>query len=148
MKTSEFKRAMGNLGYMNVTNNKNDIQVYSYRNMGRGNGEIIWVSGRDRADFRFYYDGQNLNDEALKQASKTAIEYAFTPIDEREDVPKKYAIHLFSGDKGYLNYGKRHGYLTNDNTDTWSGNYQCLFTEQEYNETTVFVPADPLEAEK
>lgn len=59
------------------------------------------------------------------------IKYAMTPLDEREDT-KKYLVHLFPDEEGYLNLDISSDELALSDSENMGG-YQTEFTEKEYN---------------
>ena len=77
------------------------------------------------------YKGYNDN-PAASAVLRMLIEYAMTPLDEREDT-NKYLVHLFPGEAGYLNLDISSDDLAlNDRSNTVG--YHTEFTENEYKE--------------
>lgn len=141
MKTSEFKKKIAALGMT--------IEEHDSINPGSAQGEchsmcLVTQGGlapvasvETKRTFgidtkwRLFED---LSDNLQKDIYKLLVEYAATPIAEREDEPKKYAIRLLSGDTGYLNYNKDTSLcLDTAGIESNWGPYECFFTEQEYN---------------
>lgn len=77
------------------------------------------------------YKGYNDN-PAASAVLQMLIEYAMTPLDEREDT-NKYLVHLFPGEEGYLNLDISSDDLALTDRDNMVS-YHTEFTEKEYNE--------------
>lgn len=130
MKTSEFKREIEALGFYVETHKYDYMKIFTdcdYDNYFLAVGSLFIGD----LEVENEYLGET---EKYAKAVKLAVDYAFTPLKERKDEPKKYAIRLFSGDTGYLNYNKDTSLCidTAGIESNW-GPYQCFFTEQEYN---------------
>ena len=76
------------------------------------------------------YKGYNEKQEP-NPIFRMLIEYAMTPLDEREDT-NKYLVHLFPGEEGYLNLDIYSDDLELTDRDNMVG-YHTEFTEKEYN---------------
>jgi hypothetical protein len=129
MKTFEFIKKTEMLGFYVVCQ---DDAIY-VRISGLNKHWIMRIGNEYCGDIKADFNDVKWKFD-FKALYELAVDYAFTPIEEREDEPKKYAIRLLSGDTGYLNYNKDTSLCidTAGIESNW-GPYQCFFTEQEYN---------------
>ena len=117
MKTSEFIRRVESIGYKTVKTDSY-INIYDADNM------IEPV-----ASVNMYCTSQLFIYDAYYHLAKFIVEYAETPLDERED-EKKYYVKVFKGYRGYLNVSHATSkFMTADMSQTVS--YQTQFTEIE-----------------
>lgn len=139
MKTSEFKNQIVRLGLKFRTG---DFNIYV---VGRPSRFEDWFVGVNRNHIGIiavdsdYMDG---TDSDYAAAIKIAVDYAFTPIAEREDKPK-FFVHLIDYKFGYLamttgQWGIKPSLVldTKDSVDDDGYNLndnQAVFTELEYN---------------
>lgn len=130
MKKSEFKRKIEDLGFHIETDKYGRVKIFTDIDY---DDYFMAIGILGTGDLSVEADSLGETEKYAK-AVKLAVDYAFTPLADREDEPKQYAIHLFSGHYGYLNYDKSKGVLTTTIADVWNEAYQCLFTKEEYNE--------------
>lgn len=134
MKTNEFIKAVEELGFITASTTKL-IRVKDQEGIG-----LVLV----RKDKWLELD-TIWNQGIAEQLFDLAVEYAKTPIEEREEPKKYYLRHKYlHGDGGYnfLNFDKYdNDYLlsTNNNSPT----YQTEFTQEEINN----LPFEVIESE-
>lgn len=117
MKTSEFIERVEKLGYKTV-------KTYSYIDIYDADNMI-----EPAASVNMYRESQLFIYHAYYKLTKLIIEYAETPLSERED-GKKYYVKVFKGIFGYLNVEYDAGELiTYDRKQ--NNNYQTQFTKTE-----------------
>jgi len=90
MKTKEFIKQVEELGYKTVKVHS-FITVYDPDNMDE---KVAAVSMRSERQLSI--------SDAIYTLAKLLVDYAETPLDERED-ETRYYVKLFGGDRGYLN---------------------------------------------
>ncbi|GAX04101.1 hypothetical protein IWT140_01738 [Secundilactobacillus pentosiphilus] len=127
MKTSEFIKKVTALGFNAFT----DEDRYVYVSIQSARGDWFICVGNDfTGDIDIDAVYFKNNGESFKKVTKLAVDYAFTPIKEREDEPKFY-VHLFTGGNGWLNWNDETGELgvnTKEDFEHW----HSQFTEQQY----------------
>ncbi|MBC6163324.1 hypothetical protein HB999_07565 [Listeria booriae] len=91
MKTSEFKQAIEEMGFI-TTNERGHVFVY----LNKSHKDIEWSAASVRVDrifgFKMFIKHDvKISEEKKRNLAELLFEYASTPLDEREE-PKKYYI--------------------------------------------------------
>lgn len=130
MKTAELVSKLKEFGY------------FVDRKEGGLSSEYLAISGIDNyliatVSEKYYgvvntdiYEGYN-DSQDHNVIFRMLIKYAMTPLEEREDT-KKYLVHLFPDEEGYLNLDSSSDELALSDSENTVG-YQTEFTEKEYN---------------
>lgn len=126
--TKEFKRKARSLGFIVLNESTEALYICDL------NDKIVAsVCRHERYKFSTYYFAfDNISEFNQKNLTNLLVEYASTPIDEREEQERfflKFKIEI-GGKYEYLNYYKEEDVLTLDNSLETS-NFQTLFTDKE-----------------
>jgi len=131
MKTTELVSELKEIGYL--VERKERGHNSEYLAISTADGYLIAMVSE-----KYYgvlntdiYAGYNESQEH-NVVFRMLIKYAMTPLDEREDT-NKYLVHLFPGEKGYLNLGISSDKIALTDRDNTVG-YHTEFTEKEYKE--------------
>lgn len=127
MKTIEFKKGIEALGFHVETHKFNYMQVFTDSDC---EDYFLAVGSLGIGDLKVVneYMGET---EKYAKAVKLAVEYVFTPLAERGE-PKKYKVHLFAGEFGYLVVNNFDGEAITSWFYPKDRNFKCVFTIDEY----------------
>lgn len=117
MKTNDFIRRVEKIGYKTE-------KTYSYIDIYDADNMI-----EPAASVNMYRESQLFIYHAYYELTKLIIEYAETPLAERED-DKKYYVKVFNNDFGYLNVNYVIGRAIASDREQDFG-YQTQFTKSE-----------------
>lgn len=131
MKTSEFKKKIEALGFDVETDSKQGvIKVYSdidCEDYFLSVGSIFVGNLNVKADFLW-------GEEEYPNAIKLAVDYAFTPLAEREDEPKFYVRIAPSSNDSYSFWLMRKPWIDIDECEFDELNSQYEFTPTTYKQ--------------
>lgn len=138
MKTTELVSKLKELGYYHIERKQPGCNA-EYLAISTANGYLIatvsekYYGVLDTDVYAGYNESQEHN-----AILRIIVEYAMTPLDEREDA-KKYLVKLLPVEEGYLNVDNSldsDSYYDELSLDTSDGvgDYQTEFTEKEYRE--------------
>lgn len=129
--TKGFIRKIRSLGFIVLNESTEALYINDL------NGKVVAsVCRRERYKFSTYYFAfGNISEFNQKNLTNLLVEYASTPIDEREEQERfflKFKIEI-DDDYKYLNYYKEEDELTVDNSLETSY-FQTRFTQKEIDE--------------
>lgn len=130
MKTNEFVKEVEALGF----NGKIFSETMVVINVKNGN-YLLTIGGKEVYKIDCFYNAyDNLAPYTREKLFKLAVEYASTPLEEREEEKKYYIVmRNISGENKYLNIIKHNEKcILNNNRD--NSDYKTQFTKSEIKE--------------
>lgn len=127
MKTNEFIKEVEALGFFTGTLLKTGISVRTKHGEG-----ILMIGSQSVYKINTFYDAyENLEICTREKLFKLALEYASTPINEREEEKKYYIVmQKIKSSHDHLNFNKRDKYIILS-TRSETLEYQTQFTKSE-----------------
>ena len=98
MKTKEFIKRVEDLGYTIFSTNEPFIQIYDHRE------RILAEVSREKQ----YQININKDEHITKTLFDLIVEYASTPVEDREEEKRYYLKHRWLTEGGFYRYVKHH----------------------------------------